>query len=106
MEANHTRRFLLGLLIAGLLSWGPGAAAEGVNTFEGNGVIEQLYPVDQQVVIDGQRYALPTAVVLRATDQHGARVALRRGMLVSFYGSVSGRIRQIQGISFLRWSNQ
>jgi hypothetical protein len=103
---DHIRRFLLGLVIAGLLGWVLGATAQGVNTFEGNGVIQQLYPVNQQIVIDGQRYVLPTAVVLQATDQRGAKVALRKGMLVSFYGTVSGRTRQIQGISFLRWNYQ
>lgn len=106
MGTNHTRHFLRRLLAAGLLSWALGAAAQGANTFEGNGVIQQLDSLSEQVVIDGQRYALPTAVAQQATDQHGAKVALQRGMLVSFYGSVLSRIHQIQGINFLRWSDQ
>lgn len=106
MERKHTRRFLLQLLTISLLSWGIGAAAQGVNTFEGNGVIEQLYPVDEQIVIGSKHYTLPTEVALKATDRRGAKVLLQPGMLVSFYGVVAGRSHQIQGINFLRWSDQ
>ncbi|HET8701798.1 MAG TPA: PilY2 family type 4a fimbrial biogenesis protein [Nitrococcus sp.] len=106
MTRNHSGRFLHRLLAASLLGWALSTAAQGVSTFEGNGVIQRLDPLSQQVVIDGQRYALPAAVAQKATDQHGARVALQRGMLVSFYGSVSGRDHEIQGISMLRWSGQ
>ena len=106
MAKHYARRFLLRLLVTSLLGWALSAAAQGVNTFEGNGVIQRLDPLSEQVVIDGQRYALPIAVANQATDQRGAKVTLQRGMLVSFYGSVLSRIYQIQGISFLRWSDQ
>ncbi|EAR20902.1 hypothetical protein NB231_03967 [Nitrococcus mobilis Nb-231] len=103
---NHTWRFLLRALAAGLLAWGLGTAAQEVHTFEDNGVIQQLDPVGEQIIIDGQHYALPTAVAQQATDQRGAKITLQQGMWVSFYGSVSSHTPQIQGITFLRWSDK
>lgn len=106
MAKSHTRRFLFRLLAIGLLGWGLVGAAQEVNTFERTGVIQELDPIDEQIVIDGRSYSLPTAVYRQATDQHGERITLQEGMWVSFYGSVAGDTYQIEGISFLRWSDQ
>ncbi|MDN5849561.1 MAG: PilY2 family type 4a fimbrial biogenesis protein [Nitrococcus sp.] len=106
MERNPTRRFFLQLLAIGLLCWAQGAAAQGVNTFEDVGVIQELDPIGEQVVIGDRHYILPTAVARQATDQHGAPVMLQPGMLVSVYGTISGRSYQIQGIRVLRWDEQ
>ncbi|MCO6440679.1 MAG: PilY2 family type 4a fimbrial biogenesis protein [Nitrococcus mobilis] len=106
MTKHRTRGFLLRALSAGLLGWGLSAAAQGVDTFENNGVIQQLDPVGEQIVIDGRYYTLPTAVAQQARDQRGTKITLQRGMRVSFYGSTSSHIPKIQGINFLRWSDR
>lgn len=106
MAKSHTRRFLFRLLAVGLLGWGFVAPAQEINTFERTGVIQELDPIDEQIVVDSRRYSLPTAVNRQATDQHGSKITLQRGMRVSFYGSIAGGTYQIEGISFLRWSDQ
>ncbi len=103
---NRMRSVLLRALTSALLGYGLGASAQGVDTFENNGVIQQLDPVGEQIVINGRLYTLPTTVTQQATDQHGTKITLQRGMKVSFYGSASGHIPKIQGINFLRWSDR
>ena len=106
MRENNIRGLVLLLLVAGLQLWALQTPAREPSTFERTGVIREIDPIDEQVVIDGRRYVLPTAVYHQATNQQGERITLQQGMRVSFYGSVGGGSYQIEGINFLHWSDR
>lgn len=98
---KFTRILHLTLLGLVMLGWALAAGAAQRTTFEGIGQVQQINRLDQQILIDGDRYVLPVAVARAATDSAGKPVSLRVGEAIRFRGSVVRGAKKIDAIRLL-----